>query len=584
MPSGLQIIANIKQWAGSLLSPASASAQQAPVMPDVRMTNRKFTFDVWNAPIPSGLVWASQWYDTNISGAQYVSITASSNSFGNASTLLLQESNIINDPFVANTYPATVSSFTTYAGGNVINGTMAAFVQGPVRARYWRVVLNNATGGTNTFLRVVATESCVVPLHSANMGGSVMSGMQMGADPGNVNNSSGVMGPGIFHANGQYYQGGTLGYVNYISTDGTALNVSIVRSPRIFRGGQFSGPGLNSIWIPAGGKKLRLMGYKVEVAEDATISGGPLPVNIVFRTYKAQTNASLTTANYQSFGYSHRLVVPATVLATSGGLFDSGWVDLKNGMFALNANDSLIAGLQVPQSTAAVSPTFTFNPTNQWEAATVGFKTNGNTGQFRLVQAVYAANTIAATVLTLNSTTVPGNSIFVFFRMSRASGGGTPTVTVGDSAGNAYTVTALTANASDGANGSLIGMAYCLNAPGAASTVTVTSSVNVALITGVTALEYSGAGAGIDAALVGATGSSTTPASGAYTPATVGDLIFTFCGTTANMSTPLPVANNNFIMVENGANSNGTLAVADNFSNGTLATGLVNVAAYGNEE
>jgi len=365
------------------------------------------------------------------------------------------------------------------------------------------------------------------------------------------------------------------------ASTGTAAQ-TMLRTPAIWRGSQFSAAGQNTLWMPPSTKKVRLMRYKIEIGEDATLSGGPLPINLAF-TEQLGTATGATLA-YPGFGFTHRDVIPATVLSTGSNISDSDWIDLGNGQLLTTAGRALQMGIMVPQTTGAVNPAWTI-ASNQWEAATIGFKTNGSLGNFKLVQqtnGVASAASVALPAISVSS----GNAVYVFIRITRAAGGGTPTVAVTDTAANTYTNSALTANASDSANGSVILVASSTNVVGnAANVITVTTSVNAATQIEAIALEYSGMGTGgVDAALVGTSGNSTTPASGNYTPSTAGDLIFSFFGTAASLASQ-PTVGSNFQLRGTLFNATqGALGVSDNFGNGALTTGVINVFCAGTEE
>jgi hypothetical protein len=370
--------------------------------------------------------------------------------------------------------------------------------------------------------------------------------------------------------------------VGSILSTGSSTAGVMQRTPNIFRGAQFSAAGANVVWMPPSTKKVRLMKYKIEVSADATITGGAAPINLQWAQQLGAANASFLPYG-TLLPYTHRVVVPSAAQSSFLG-YDSGWIDLGNGVLGPTAGRALQMGIQVPQSTAAItSPTWAI-ASNQWEAATVGFKTNSNTGNFRLVQQNVVGNVASLTTFTAVPT-VQGNSIFVIFRTTNVVGGA-PTVTVTDTALNTYTTGTLVTNASDNTNGSSIGVAYCINAVGNSSnTVVVTTSTNLATQVAAIYLEYSGTNlGGIDAAQVGTTGNSASPASGAYTPSTAGDLVLTFMGTDASLAA-LPTAPVAFTL-RGGTFSAviGTIAVADNFGNGSLATGQINVIACGTEE
>jgi len=372
------------------------------------------------------------------------------------------------------------------------------------------------------------------------------------------------------------------------STPGSGGQGFMQRTPAIYRGAQFSGAGQNTVWQPQAGKKVRLMKYKIEAGEDCTISGGPLPVNLGFWYNIGLANGQLVSIlNDGALGFAHRFVVSSSVLSTSGNLYDSGWIDLGNGILAPVASQPLQMGIVVPQTTAAINPTWTI-ASNQWEAVTVGFKTTGGRGNFSLVQTtVLNTPAGAATSVLPTLATTTGNTIILVIRTSNAAAG-VPTISVADTALNSYTVTALTTNASDDTNGSSLCIAYATNiVANASNVVTVTFASHTPIGQSVSYFEYSGMGTGgIDAALVGATGNSTAPASGNYTPATAGDLIISAYATAVNVtptSATIPV---NFRNVFNtfAAAHQGSVSVVDNFGNGALLAGAINVIAIGTEE
>jgi len=583
----LGVFARIGNWAGGLLSPASPQSSAAPSIIDVRATNRKYTFDVLNGPVASGGSFISPWYDTNISGAQYVSASATSLTFGNTTTMVIQQTDIAEDPALAwnGSYSIASATGVTYVGGNVVNGATPFSVRGPVTARYYRIVFQNGAA-VNTYVHIACTESSSAPSFVAGQGGSILSGIQLGTDPTNVNNSSGVMGPAIIHANGQFYQGGAVGYTNYISTDGTALDISIQRTPFLRHGAQFSA-NTATLWQPQTvGKKVRLMKYKLEAGEDCTIASGPLPVNVqISPTISAQGQ----TLPYASmFPYTHRFVVPSAVLATSGNLYDSGLIDLGNGVLNGNASTPLIAGIQVPQAIGATTPTFTAPISGQWEACTLGFKTLGNLGNFRLVQSTQFTNVGAATYGLTTVATAPGNLVVIVIKTIN-SVTGVPAFSVSaNTATDTYTATAVTTNTSDTGttNGSSICMLYTLNSKGSNANAITVATTNSPTQCEIYYLEYAGVAnpGSIDAALVGATGNSTSPSSGAYTTTTAGDLIITAFACGQNQAAFPTIPAGYTIRGLSFSASQGTLCVADNFGNGALSAGQINFIGMGTEE
>src|SRR5208283_243121 len=128
----LSVFANIARWAGGLLSPASQQSSAAPTIPDVRVTNRKYSWDLLNAPILQNTTWYSPWFDTNISGAQYVQVTYTTDNIGSSGTMILYQTDIIEDANLAwnGNYFYASGSGTSNTGNQVVNGAATYMVRG----------------------------------------------------------------------------------------------------------------------------------------------------------------------------------------------------------------------------------------------------------------------------------------------------------------------------------------------------------------------------------------------------------------------------------------------------------------------
>ena len=571
----LSVFANIQRWAGGLLSPAQQSSSPAPNLPDVRTTGRKYTGLLYTGAMAANQLWVSPWFDTNITGATGVTVACFANQNGGNNGFIVFGTNDIGSTAIGGTNETTLGS----APASQANTIASMYVNIPTR--YWRFYyLNGSTAATEVNLWYTEFS---MPVYMAGI--SVNGSVSSVTLPTMLISQSGAAG----------LDGNYIGNMVNSSASPCALQVAPTlqgggnnaglgqnqRTPVIYRGGQISAAGQTILWAPQNGKKVRLMKYKLEVAEDATITSGPLPVGVALGFAAAASGGASAITSAFGPNYVHRFVAPSAVLATSGSLYDSGWIDLGNGLLPNSANTALVGALMVPQSTSAINPTWTI-ATNQWEAATIGFKTLSNNGFYQHIQAVGNSGTAAAVAATLGATTT-GSTIIVAFRTTNAAGG-TPTVAVTDTAGNSYTTTALTTNASDGTHGSSIGFAYATNTTSNASNnVTLTTSVNVATNVAFMAFEYRNLN-GLDAALVGATGSSTSPASGNYTPATAGDLLLTIFATNTNLGNGTFTVANNFRLMASQSSANGTIGIADNFGNGALAAGTVNFIGIGTEE
>lgn len=577
----LKIFGDIANWAGALLSPASQQATSAPVCPDVRAAARKYCGVVYNGPLAANAPFTGPWIDTQQTGGIYLILNIFTTQAFAINNTILQGAEDPSNPFSVR---SIITATTT--NPNAVN-TYGIVIP----TRYWRAL--GTMGGTSAtqVLYTYQELNFVPPLqnYTSNNGtGALTPALPslVNANSGSLGADGGVLSGAVTNSAGSPSSIAVTPYLSTAASIGSGGGAVVQRTPNIFRGSQFSAAGQNIIWTPRVGFKIRLMKYKFEVSEDVTISGGPLPVNLAFTNLLnsgATTGASI--ANLLGPNYTHRFVAPSAVLATSGQLYESDWIDLGNGSLAPTANFPLAVGLMVPQTTGAITPTFTI-ASNQWEAATVGFKTNSNLGNFKLIQSTQGTSTSSvASQALVGMSTATGNAIFVFIRISKVVGGA-PTITVTDTAGNTYTVTTQVANASDSANGSAICMAYSINATGNANNViTVNFGTNNAAANSIIAFEYAGLGsAGIDAAQVGTTGSSTSPSSGAYTPLTAGDLVFTFYGTAANVAAVPTIGSNFRLLNAFFAATSGSMSVADNFGNGALTAGQVNVICAGTEE
>ncbi len=572
------MVDNIVQWAGSLLSPASSTAgdgtQTGPV---VRSTTRVFGQILSITPLSANGVFTSSWVDRNKTGDIFVVSSAFSDQGSAAAGWQIQETDDIGNTQTQSIVTANGNS--GYGSGLTLSANTVTTTSAYFRKRFWRVVFTN--GVTNqTIFELTVTATNVPQFPGLGTNGAI------GSQSSNVLSTS-VVSAAVQNGlgDGQTAQVSLFSPIQNENFLWNGASYDRQRTPNIFRGSQFSASGSNVVWQPTTGKKFRLMKYKIEVAADATVAGGATPVNLAFSCTEAANGAIGGIGTTPLFNFNHRMVVPGSSASSFAG-YDTGWIDLGNGILSLAANQKLTMGIQAPQSVSAVSPAWTIT-SNQWEAVTVGFKTQSNAGLFRLMDST-ANDSVTGTVAgstSLNS--VAGDTIVVVIRTTNAAGGA-PTVVVTDTYLNTYTTTALTTNASDGAHGSSLCIAYCTNiasaavGAGAANVITVTTSVNVATAMGMIALEYSNMGSGgIDAALVGTTGNSTTAASGSYTPATTGDLIITAFAT-AGAIAPISTVNSNFRSLAQRTNQ--PLSVADNFGNGSLATGQINVIACGTEE
>ena len=528
---------------------------------------RKNTYTILNAALAASVVYTSPWQDTQGSGDTVCSLSIFNTT---AITYTIQG---CDDPAIF----AAASTFTIDAASTTIATSLRRSFLIPTR--YWRITFTNAA--SVNVMNIIATVSNAGMLYGANsstylpvtIGGAGSTGD--GVTPVGLQNNAGSLLP-LEVANG---------FITSATASGS--NYSCARTPAIFTGGQGAGGSAFQVWNPATTKRPRAMRYAIDIAEDATITSGPLPINIGFRFGLANSlAATFSGLRSTTFDYTHRVVLPASVLATSFDGYVTPWIDLGNGVIPTVAGQPLYCGIQAVQPTSAVTPTWTLGATGQWEAGCAAFTTTGNRGAFKLRQ--YNVNTgVASAALTLAG--ARGTAVFVLVRTTNIAGG-VPTVTVSDTAGNTWTALTAINNASDTTNGSSLQLFYCLNMVGTdanlgANTITAATTVHAATATNIIIAEYSGIVAADATAQTTGTGSSTAPATGAFSPTSVGTLILTYAATGTAQTTAATLGTAGFFAnAVQGSSGALQMMLGDNWGNGTLATGMVNVQVCGTEE
>jgi hypothetical protein len=569
---------NLNQgWGGAYVAPATATSPiGTESAPAVRSITRKVNQVLTTTPLAASKVFNGPWIDTNQTGDIYAS----------ANIVTAGSHNDINNAFqIQGTDDLANTVMLVGSGVNQVGNSVLFNIQTVVPYRYWRVQFTNNAAGGNQAITITAggfsnPASIVVTQPTS---GAFQAAVTSGSNSVNGFADGGsILGTWLNTSASTNVPVVSIGLATSSApAGGTQTQLQAQRTPNIFTGGQIpAAAGAVPVWSVTPSKKIRVMKYKIEAGEDCTITSGPLPVNVGLAFNFSAFNSG---PPYSSFlGYTHRFVAPATVIATGGNLYDSGFIDLGNGVIAGAANLSLYAGLLLPASTGVVNPTWTIT-SNQWEAQTIGIKTNGSRGVFKLIQQSFASAASTSVSVTIP---VKSKSTVVIVARTTNSVTGIPAFSVSsNTAGDTYAASTVTTNASDGTNGSSLCILTTASSIGSSSNAITVAATNSPTIISFLLLEYQGldSGGGVDAASVGATGNSTSPASGNYTPATAGDLLISCFATSANLST-VPTIGSSFFarMAVNGAN--GTIAVADNFGVGALAAGVVNVVVCGTEE
>ena len=563
---------NVDQWGGTAVTAAQQMAPTAGALvgteeaPLIRPVQRKWT-QILATSLPGGGTFTSSWFDSNADGALAVNVQVYPTQ--SLSSLNLQQTD------------DTTTSGNEFATAIAVNGSSK--IQGLVSltARYWRVVLINGATIQGAGFEITATAMSFIP----SVVGS--SGLPFTQESGN-----GLMGVGIISGSGvadnsQSYQvsgnttaiGGNISALGMAVTTGSSANSAMLRTPAVFQGAICVG-GVTTVWMPTVGKKARLMKYKLEAAEDVTYSTSATPIMLSWGWGLSATSAG--SIPIQPTGL-HRFVAPSSVLATSGDLYNSNWVDMGNGYINGTASQPVQLGLTVPQSTAAITPTFGLSTSEQWEATTQGFITVGGLGGAVLRQQ-WNTSSAGSPAAFASTSVLSGNTIIIVARVTNSASGTSVLSVSSETESNTYTVLAANSNASDGTHGSSLYIIYSINIKGGADTITLSGTNSPTEIQAI-ALEYQGITAIGATGQSATTGSSSAPSSGSYTPGEAGDLIITVAATASNgivLSSQPTITT--YTMRGTIFTAAGAIAVADNWGNGSLAAGGVNAIVIGTEE
>lgn len=104
-----------------------------------------------------------------------------------------------------------------------------------------------------------------------------------------------------------------------------------LRVPTVVKTVAATASGNTALWTPTSGKKFRLQRYRVELSGDATISGGGV---LTVKFQDATTDVPV----------AHSVYVPSVAANLLAG-WQSGWIDLGNGVLSAAANNVLNVNL-----------------------------------------------------------------------------------------------------------------------------------------------------------------------------------------------------------------------------------------------
>lgn len=254
-------------------------------------------------------------------------------------TLTLQASNDNTNWVSTRYFPASTSNGTA---ANVIQGTDVGF--GTLGFRYFRIRMTAYASGTAN--GVVELFTSPMTFQSTGVNGTVGSNSNVGSAVPAAAFYLGVKGAsgnlvGLQDATqltDTATAAGSLGVVNQIYN---GASFDRLRTPNIFRTATATTSGNTTLWTPTAGKKFRLMRYKVIVTNDAAQSAAG---NISIDLRDASTSMN------QTFD----VFIPATAATTMGGGWQSGWIDLGNGILSAAADNVLNINLNAALTSGKV--------------------------------------------------------------------------------------------------------------------------------------------------------------------------------------------------------------------------------------
>lgn len=123
-------------------------------------------------------------------------------------------------------------------------------------------------------------------------------------------------------------------YAAYMGVfDGGSLLAGL-RTPGIFKSGNFTAAGNTALWTPAAGKSFRLMRYRISVPGNAAFATTAGTVTVTFQDATTALAVALEV-----------LQIPLAAGAVSGEFFNGPWVDLGNGILSAAAGNALNVNL-----------------------------------------------------------------------------------------------------------------------------------------------------------------------------------------------------------------------------------------------
>ena len=331
-------VENKTQVGGTVIQAAQTSSTDGTGANEVvRSINRKFGQILTTTPLGSNAVYTSAWFDTNQTGDVTIFATARADQASAANGFIIQETDDTADSnFIFN---ITASASNNFGIGVTVGANTTTPIYAQVRRRYWRVQYTNGASVQGSFKVAVSASSLLIQNATSSGGGAA--GISPGGPVvgiGTINQfslpSDNVTSPTNFCQVGNY--------PFVYAPNGSTTPWAYARTPAVFKTASATSSGNTALWTPTSGKKFRLMRYNVLVTNAAYLSvAGTLTI-----TFQDNTTG---------IPIAYDVSLPGAAITTPDGVtYDSGWIDLGNGILSASANNVLNINLSAALSAGNV--------------------------------------------------------------------------------------------------------------------------------------------------------------------------------------------------------------------------------------
>jgi hypothetical protein len=311
------------------IADAPVGTETAPVVRDIF---RKKSVLETNTPLGGNGNFTGPWHDSELDGTHYVLASSFSNVAGANGALQIQTS----EDQVHIQYNTSVGT-----GANTVNQTAAI-----IRGRYWRVIYVNGASAQASFslyscalsfpVNTVPTNTAFInePIITVGLG-AVGDNATDGFNSRPFSTSGFISIPTGLSVTPMKFGGSFSGTV-----DTNRQGWSKARTPTVFRRATTQTTGSTALWTPATNNKFRLLGYLIEVTQNAAASSAGV---LTIKLLDSATDIAI----------DHQVFIPAAAGTTLGSGYSTGLIILgtfgilsaaANNVLNLNLSFALTAG------------------------------------------------------------------------------------------------------------------------------------------------------------------------------------------------------------------------------------------------